>query len=270
MKGTEMLIDTRYINTQISEPLLDLARRRIERALRPFQESVERADVCIEGVIEAHGAEGVRCSITIQLAGAPGTVVVTSMRTDADEAVRAACRRLAGRVSRALSRRLARDRVSPSRPPAVPSGTAVPRPGSDAPVEETRIQVTTADHQRLQSLLDTGSGIRDRDAAEQLADELDRADVVPPQAIASSVVTMNSRVLFEDEQTGATRVVSLVYPQESDVAQGKISILAPVGSALLGLTVGQKIDWPLPRGQTKRLRIVKVLYQPEDAGHFHL
>lgn len=134
----------------------------------------------------------------------------------------------------------------------------------------SRIQVTEADHQRLISLINTWPDARDRDAADALADELDRAEVVPLERIAGNVVTMNSRVVFEDLETGATREVVLVYPQASDVEQGRISVLAPVGSALIGLSVGQTIDWPLPRGQVKRLRIVDVLYQPEEAGDLGL
>jgi regulator of nucleoside diphosphate kinase len=270
MKGTDMLIDIRYVNVQVSEALFDFARRQIEPALRPFEDSVEHAHVCMESVDRSDGAVRTRCSISVQLVGSKRKVVVKSTRADADDAVRAACSRLAGRVSRALTRARSLDRRSESPRPAAAPLAAAPRSGSDAPGEESRIQVTTADHQRLQGLLDTGLGPRDRDAAERLADELDRADVVRPEGIPNTVVTMNSRVLFEDEQTGETREVSLVYPQESDASRGKVSILAPVGSALLGLAVGQKIDWQLPRGHVKRLRIVKVLYQPEQAGHFHL
>src|SRR5688572_26112889 len=135
---------------------------------------------------------------------------------------------------------------------------------------ESGIQVTVADNQRLRHLIETWPEDRDRDAAEALADELDRAEVVQAELIAGNVVTMNSRVVFEDQETGETREVSLVYPLESDPERGRISILAPIGSALLGLKVGQTIDWPLPQGQVKRLRVLKVLYQPEEAGHLHL
>ncbi len=134
----------------------------------------------------------------------------------------------------------------------------------------TQIQMTEADHQRLVTLIDSWPGDRDRDAIEALANELDRAEVVPIERLAGSVVTMNSRVVFEDLETGAAREVVLVYPHASDVERARISVLAPVGSALLGLSVGQTIDWPLPRGQVKRLRIVDVLYQPEEAGDLGL
>src|SRR5438270_607280 len=99
-----------------------------------------------------------------------------------------------------------------------------------------------------------------------MADELDRADVVPAERITASVVTMNSRVVFRDEESGETREVSLVYPNNSNAEGGRISVLSPAGSALLGLSVGQTIDWPLPRGRLKRIRAVEVVYQPEAAG----
>ena len=138
-----------------------------------------------------------------------------------------------------------------------------------------RIQVTPADQLKLQGLILQGLrkarlDTREAEAASALADELGRAEVVPLDQLAGNVVTMNSRVVFRDEQTGETREASLVYPADSDPDNGRISVLAPIGSALLGLAVGQAIDWPLPRGRTKRLRIVEIIYQPEEAGHLHL
>lgn len=144
-----------------------------------------------------------------------------------------------------------------------------PRSGSGA-AEQSRIQVTEADYERLRRLVEGWPSTRDSSAAEALADELDRAEVVPAERIPSDVVTMNSRVVFEDQETRERREVSLVYPHESDVERARVSILAPIGSALLGLAVGQTINWPLPGGQVKRLRIVEVVYQPEQAGDFHL
>ena len=138
------------------------------------------------------------------------------------------------------------------------------------PEHGSRIQVTEADHRRLVALIDSWAETRDLDATDALAAELARAEVVPGEQIAGNVVTMNSRVVFEDVETGAKREVVLVYPEASDVAQARISVLAPVGTALLGLSVGQTINWPLPRGHIKRLRIVDVLYQPEGAGDLTL
>ena len=106
--------------------------------------------------------------------------------------------------------------------------------------------------------------------AELLAAELDRAEVLDPQAMPADVVTMNSRVRFTVEPSGKEYELTLVYPKAIDGAPGKISILAPVGSALLGLSVGQEIEWPAPGGSIVRVRIIDILYQPERAGDFHL
>lgn len=95
-----------------------------------------------------------------------------------------------------------------------------------------------------------------------LAEELDRAIVVPPDRIPKNVVTMNSRLIYSDESTGATREIELVYPDEADLMTGRVSVLAPVGCALLGLSAGQAIDWNLPNGQVHRLRVESVLFQP--------
>ena len=98
--------------------------------------------------------------------------------------------------------------------------------------------------------------------------ELDRADVVEPAAMPSHTVTMNSVVTFEDESNGEKLTLTLVYPAAAG-APGTVSILAPVGSALLGLARGQQIDWPTPDGRKRRLKVLEIAYQPEAAGHLH-
>ena len=105
-----------------------------------------------------------------------------------------------------------------------------------------------------------------RDAV-HLAPELDRADIVTSLSVPPDVVTMYSRVAFEDETTGQSRVVTIVYPQDADASEGKISVMAPVGSALLGLSVGQSIEWCFPDGRPRTLRVVELLYQPEAAAN---
>lgn len=119
------------------------------------------------------------------------------------------------------------------------------------------ITLTTRDMERLQRLLAEGSGR----GAERLDVELARADVVDPAAISPDVVTMNSEVTYRDEASGAERTVRLVYPSEADSSRGWVSVLAPLGSALLGLRVGQAIDWAMPRG----VRRVRVLAVPQQA-----
>ena len=102
-----------------------------------------------------------------------------------------------------------------------------------------------------------------------LQHELERAIVISSEALPPDVVTMNSRVVYSDETAGVQRVVSIVYPREADIDAGKISILVPVGTALLGLRVGQSIDWELPSGEKHRYRVIDVPYQPESALRAH-
>ena len=118
---------------------------------------------------------------------------------------------------------------------------------------ENAIIITDLDLARLGHLADDPT----------LAPELDRADIVPFHAVPPNVVTMNSRVVFKDETTGELRIVTIVYPQDADPLEGKISVVAPVGSALLGLSVGQSIEWCFPDGRPRTLRVVELLYQPE-------
>ncbi|RDI97424.1 nucleoside diphosphate kinase regulator [Dyella solisilvae] len=98
--------------------------------------------------------------------------------------------------------------------------------------------------------------------------ELDRAEVVEPAQVPADVVTMNSVVTFQDEDSSDELTLSLVYPSGAGVP-GTVSILAPVGSALLGLRVGQKIAWPTPDGRQRMLRVLEIEYQPEASGDLH-
>jgi len=93
--------------------------------------------------------------------------------------------------------------------------------------------------------------------------ELDRATVVPSADVPADVATMNSRVRYTDECDGAQRTVSLVYPIYANAEEGKVSVLAPVGTALLGLSEGQSIEWAFPDGSSRRLKLEEVLHQPE-------
>ncbi|NMG56161.1 nucleoside diphosphate kinase regulator [Aromatoleum aromaticum] len=95
----------------------------------------------------------------------------------------------------------------------------------------------------------------------QLRAELERAVVVPPDFLPRHVVTMHSRVRYLDEASGEQREIQVVYPEEADVAAGKVSVFAPVGAALLGLSVDQVIEWDFPRGPRRRLRVEEVLHQ---------
>jgi len=99
-----------------------------------------------------------------------------------------------------------------------------------------------------------------------LASELERADVVDSRDVPPDVVTMNSRVVFEDVASGKTTEVAIVFPHDADVQRGKVSVLAPVGTALLGLAEGDSIVWPFPDGSSRCLRVVAVTFQPEAEG----
>lgn len=96
-------------------------------------------------------------------------------------------------------------------------------------------------------------------AGHDLSAELDRVIVIPEALMPLDVVGMHSRVRYLDERLGSRREVELVYPDEADAAQGRISVLAPVGSALLGLAAGDAIDWKYPDGKIHRLRVEQVL-----------
>lgn len=124
------------------------------------------------------------------------------------------------------------------------------------------IIVTRADYERLNSLLDGVSGAN-RDAADNLEMELGRAEVVDAAQIPADVVRMNSRVVYRDENAKKTVEVQLCYPADAQPEQGRISVLAPIGAALLGLRVGQEIEWPMPNGVVKRLT-VQAVHQPES------
>lgn len=131
------------------------------------------------------------------------------------------------------------------------------------------IIVTSTDYERLSSLLASVSSSRS-DAAERLEHELERARIVPGPQVPADVVTMNSRIEFEDVEAGVRRELTLVYPYQADIEASRVSVLAPIGSALLGLRIGQVIEWPVPGNRSKRIRVLRMLYQPEAAGDFHL
>ena len=99
--------------------------------------------------------------------------------------------------------------------------------------------------------------------------ELDRADVVEPAQMPANVVTMNSTVQFELLETRQDFRLTLVYPRDIDGSTDRVSIFAPVGSALLGLSVGDELAWPGPGGKTMTVRVTGILYQPESAGELH-
>ncbi len=127
------------------------------------------------------------------------------------------------------------------------------------------ILVTESDLARLRSYLESAVQGRDRRHLEMLQDELDNAEVVPSEEIPANVITMNSRVRVRDLDSSKDEIYTLVFPKEADISRNRISILAPLGVALLGYRKGDIIEWPVPGG-TRRLCVEDILYQPEADG----
>ena len=122
--------------------------------------------------------------------------------------------------------------------------------------------------ERLQRLIDEASD-KDRFVADALEEELERGEVLDPEEIPEDVVSMNSRVQFTDLTRNRQMIRTLVYPHALAGTEDGISVMAPVGAALIGLRIGDIIDWPLPDGGEARLRIDAILWQPEREGQFH-
>ena len=130
--------------------------------------------------------------------------------------------------------------------------------------------ISGADRQRLEALIDSAradSRVRE-DYLTALEAELRRARVVPAGKVPPDVVTMNSVVRLRDLDSDEAEEYELVYPGDADMAHNRISVLAPIGTAILGYRVGDVIEWPVPAG-LRRLRVEEVLYQPERAGALH-
>jgi len=131
------------------------------------------------------------------------------------------------------------------------------------------IYLTISDMQRLEEILDflPEKEWSKSDNLHRLVEDLERALVVGPKEIPPDVVTIHSKVGLRDLDTEEEMTVILVLPSEADLAKDKISILAPIGSALIGYRAGDTVTWKVPSGM-RRLRIEKVLYQPEAVGQY--
>jgi regulator of nucleoside diphosphate kinase len=133
------------------------------------------------------------------------------------------------------------------------------------------IYITEPDYNRLSALIEKTreeNGV-DRQYLNKLEAELDRAEIVDAKDIPANVITMRSTVRLKDLVSGEENTYSLVFPTEADFSQGKISVLAPIGTAILGYKSGDTIEWTVPSG-LRRLKVDKLTYQPEAAGHFDL
>ena len=130
------------------------------------------------------------------------------------------------------------------------------------------IYITALDRRRLELLADTLAGNEYMDRyASMLMDVLESAEVVTSEEIPTDVVTMNSRVRYADMTAHSTKEITVVYPEEADAVQGKVSVLSPIGNALLGMKVGQVGRLRLPQGGERAIRVLRILYQPEAEGH---
>lgn len=129
------------------------------------------------------------------------------------------------------------------------------------------ILVSTLDADRLELLI--GRLASQDPAGVALSRELRRADIADPWDLPPTVVSMNSTVRFVLENTREEFTLTLAYPKDCSADGGCVSILSPVGTALLGLAVGDVIEWPAPSGALMSLRVLDVLYQPERAGDYH-
>lgn len=139
---------------------------------------------------------------------------------------------------------------------------------------QREIFITQFDRDRLEELIQTARtfgvpGGPDWARLEELQRELEKARIVASTEVPPDVVTMNSRLLLRDLDGEEDLTVTLVFPKDADLTTGAMSILAPIGTAILGYREGDEVEWPVPSG-TRRIRIARILYQPEQAGDYHL
>lgn len=134
---------------------------------------------------------------------------------------------------------------------------------------ERQIWITSFDIERLSSIVESSktAGHQKKLYLKQLDQELEKAKVVSPQDIPRDVITMNSIVRVRDLGSGEKKDYTLVFPSDARIEEGKISILSAIGTALIGYRVGDVVEWQVPSG-LKRLKIEKILYQPESSGHY--
>ena len=133
-------------------------------------------------------------------------------------------------------------------------------------MNKPQIIISEQDLNRLETMLDHQMKLSP--TMQHLEDELARADVVSPQDIPANVVTMNARVKITIAPSTESTEITLVYPHDFKGEAGQVNVIAPIGTAILGLTEGQQIEWPQPDGQLMKVKIEKVIYQPEREGAY--
>jgi len=140
-------------------------------------------------------------------------------------------------------------------------------------MKEQEITLTQLDHMRLSSLLNMQENIPHHlheEELEELQVEIDRARIKDSDEIPCDLITMNSHFTYLDVTHGKAGEMTIVYPKFSNTLDHKISVLAPLGIAMLGLREGEEIDWKFPDGQVRKLRILKILFQPEANGDLNI
>jgi len=133
------------------------------------------------------------------------------------------------------------------------------------------IRLTTSDRHRLYLVLSSAErgGALDRAHALDLEDEIRAAEVLAPTEVPPDLITMRTTFRLTDVESGEALVYTIVYPQEADLAQGKISVLSPLGTAVLGQRVGDTVEFSVPDG-VRRIHVDEILFQPEAAGRYDL
>jgi regulator of nucleoside diphosphate kinase len=121
-----------------------------------------------------------------------------------------------------------------------------------------RITLSRTDYERLSALVEAAM-ISAPDLAEILAGELARAHVLAAGKCPQGIVSMDSEVRFRDDRAGTVKSMRLVYPSEADVSNNRLSVLTPVGAALIGVRAGESITWETPTGEVRRLTVLSVV-----------
>lgn len=131
--------------------------------------------------------------------------------------------------------------------------------------------LTELDHVRLLNVLRRDAGGPASPAQRRaIEDLLDNAVLVPSREVAPDVVTMHSQVLLQDQTSGQRHTLTLCFPAQADAATGQVSVLSPVGCALLGLRVADVARWATPAGEIRSTEVVAVSFQPEASGHYSM
>ncbi len=242
--------------------LTDLLRERLQMrltaALRPFVQSVTRVSARLTDVNAARGGIDKRCRLVATVPGHK-PVVVDAMHDDTFTSIDRAADRFRRALSRTFSRTLSR---TLSRKPRKAKGAAMK-------TITPELLLSNTDMPRLREILTapkkTAADVRP--AMERLQRDLDRGEVRAAPEVPAGVVTMRSCVRIEDLHTGDRETFTLVYPDEADLFEGKLSVLAPLGAALLGAKAGDTLDVQVKTG-IRQIKVDRLLYQPEAAGDF--